>query len=70
MGKIDWIHDESNRIFGYVLHDKWKKYFQPSLVNGPLAKTVSFDSRNGKPADAQPIDVPYDTERRFEHKVT
>lgn len=42
----------------------------PSLVKGPLVRTVALDSRKGKLVDAQPIEVPYDTERRFAHKVT
>lgn len=40
-----------------------------SFVKGPLLITVAFDSKKGKLVDAQPIEAPYDTERRFEHKV-
>jgi hypothetical protein len=41
----------------------------PSFVKGPDSSTVPFDSKNGIPADAQPIEVPYETDKRFEHKV-
>lgn len=30
----------------------------PSLVKGPLERTVAFDSRKGKLVDAQPMEVP------------
>ena len=69
IGKTDCIHEES-KIFNKVYLKFYSIFLLlPSLLKGPVDKTVSFDSKNGSPAEAQPIDVPYDTESRFEQRV-